>query len=58
MVGDIEQKLGVMIAGGDYPDMITANAKFTAANAVIPLEDLIEEHAPNLKKHYGNVWNN
>lgn len=57
LVGDIEQKLGVMIAGGDYPDMITANTKLTAAKAMIPLEDLIEEHAPNLKKHYGKVWN-
>lgn len=56
LVGDIEQKLGVMIAGGDYPDMITANTKLTAAGAVLPLEDLIEEHAPNLKKHYGKVW--
>src|SRR5690606_22136274 len=56
LVGDIEQKLGVMIAGGDYPDMITSNTKLTAARAVIPLEDLIEEHAPNLKKHYGKVW--
>lgn len=57
LVGDLEQKLGVMIAGGDYPDIITANVKLTAANAVIPLEDLIEEHAPNLKKHYAEVWN-
>lgn len=57
LVGDIEQKLGVMIAGGDYPDLITANTKLTAAKAVIPLEDLIEQHAPNLKKHYENVWN-
>lgn len=57
LVGDIEQKLGVMIAGGDYPDMITANTKLTAAGAVIPLEDLIEQHAPNIKKHYEKVWN-
>ncbi len=57
LVGDLEQKLGVMIAGGDYPDLITADTKLTAAGAVIPLEDLIEEHAPNLKKHYGKVWN-
>ncbi len=56
LVGDIEQKLGVMIAGGDYPDMITANPKLTAAKAVIPLEDLIEQNAPNLKKHFGAVW--
>ncbi|RUS45127.1 ABC transporter substrate-binding protein [Cohnella sp. AR92] len=57
LVGDLEQKLGVMIAGGDYPDMITANAKLTAAGAMIPLEDLIEKNAPNLKKHYEKVWN-
>ena len=38
-----------MIAGGDYPDLISADTKLTAAGSVIPLEDLIEEHAPNLK---------
>jgi len=57
LVGDIEQKLGVMIAGGDYPDLITANTKLTGAKAVIPLEDLIEQHAPNIKKHFEKVWN-
>ncbi|MBY0162454.1 sugar ABC transporter substrate-binding protein [Paenibacillus lautus] len=57
LAGDIDQKLGVMIAGGDYPDMMTANQKLTAAGAFIPLEDLIEEHAPNLKKHYEKYWN-
>ena len=30
LAGDIDQKLGVMIAGGDYPDMMTANQKLTA----------------------------
>ncbi len=57
LVGDLQQKLGVMIAGGDYPDLITADTKLVAAGAVIPLEDLIEEHAPNLKKHYEKHWN-
>ncbi|WP_027091355.1 ABC transporter substrate-binding protein [Cohnella thermotolerans] len=57
LVGDLEQKLGVMIAGGDYPDLITASPKLTAAKAVIPLEDLIEQYAPNIKKHYEKVWN-
>src|SRR5690242_5419054 len=37
LAGDIDQKLGVMIAGGDYPDMMTANQKLTAAGAFIPL---------------------
>lgn len=57
LAGDIDQKLGVMIAGGDYPDMMTDNQKLKAAGAFIPLEDLIEEHAPNLKKHYEKYWN-
>lgn len=57
LAGDIEQKLGVMIAGSDYPDVMTANTKLTAAGAFIPLEDLIEEHAPNLKAHYAEFWN-
>ena len=57
LAGDKNQKLGVMIAGGDYPDLISADTKLTAAGSVIPLEDLIEEHAPNLKKHYEKYWN-
>ncbi|QYR20200.1 ABC transporter substrate-binding protein [Paenibacillus sp. sptzw28] len=57
LVGDSQQKLGVMIAGGDYPDMITADPKLVASGAVIPLEDLIEKHGPNLKKHYEKYWN-
>ncbi|WP_438347471.1 ABC transporter substrate-binding protein [Paenibacillus sp. FA6] len=57
LVGDGEQKLGVMIAGGEYPDLITADTKLVAAGAVIPLEDLLEEHAPNLMKHYGPYLN-
>ncbi|MHA6534003.1 type 2 periplasmic-binding domain-containing protein [Paenibacillus sp. BAC0078] len=57
LAGDINQKLGVMIAGQDYPDMMTGNTKLTAAGAYIPLEDLIEKYAPNLKAHYADYWN-
>lgn len=57
LAGDLNQKLGVMIAGQDYPDMMTGNTKLTAAGAYIPLEDLIEEHAPRLKAHYADYWN-
>ncbi|KKC49589.1 sugar ABC transporter substrate-binding protein [Paenibacillus sp. D9] len=57
LVGDAQQKIGVMIAGGEYPDLITADTKLVAAKAVIPLEDLIEQYAPNLKKHYASAWN-
>lgn len=57
LAGDKDQKLGVMIAGSDYPDIISADQKLTAAGAVIPLEDLIEKYGPNLKKHYAAYWN-
>ncbi len=53
VVGEADQKIGVMIAGEDYPDLLHINSpKFIDAGAVIPLEDLIEKHAPNLKRHY------
>lgn len=57
LAGESNQKLGVMIAGSDYPDMMTGNTKLVSAGAYIPLEDLIEQHAPNLKKHYAKYWN-
>lgn len=56
LVGDLQQKLGVMIAGNDYPDIMNGNDKLITAKAFIPLEDLIEQYAPNLKKHYASVW--
>lgn len=57
LVGDLQQKLGVMIAGGEYPDLITADPKLVTAKAVIPLEDLIDKYGPHLKEHYAKYWN-
>lgn len=57
LVGDLDQKLGVMIAGGDYPDIIFAGdsgSKLRDAGAFIPLEDEIPKY-PNLNALYGNV---
>jgi putative aldouronate transport system substrate-binding protein len=52
-VGEADQKIGVMIAGQDYPDLLHVNSpKFIDAGACIPLEDLIEKYAPHLKAHY------
>jgi hypothetical protein len=47
-VGDSAQKEGVMIAGGD--------TTFIDAGALIPLEDLIEQYAPNVKAHFAEWW--
>ena len=52
-VAEVDQKIGVMIAGQDYPDLLDINSpKFIDAGACMPLEDLIEKYAPNLKRHY------
>lgn len=52
LVGDLAQKVGVMIAGGDYPDVIFGEAaKFVDAGAAVAIEDKILNY-PNLKRHY------
>ncbi|GGF94891.1 ABC transporter substrate-binding protein [Paenibacillus abyssi] len=56
LVGDPDTKSGVMIASGDYPDVIAPEAeidKFLDAGAFIELDELIEEHGPNIKRVYG-----
>jgi putative aldouronate transport system substrate-binding protein len=52
LVGDLAQKVGVMIAGEDYPDVIFGEPqKFLDAGALIPLEDKLFNY-PNLSKQY------
>lgn len=56
LVGDVNTKIGTMIASGEYPDVMvpdTAIDKVLDAQAFIPLNDLIEQHAPNIKRVYG-----
>ncbi|MFS0862625.1 ABC transporter substrate-binding protein [Fredinandcohnia sp. 179-A 10B2 NHS] len=56
LVGDVNTKIGTMIASGQYPDLLVPDIaidKVLEAEGFIPLNDLIEEHAPNLKKLYG-----
>lgn len=60
VVGDGSTKSGVMIAGGDYPDVISPVgelAKLLDAGAYIPLNDLIEKYGPNIKRVYGDYMN-
>lgn len=57
LIGESGTKAGVMIAGGDYPDVISPVgelAKLLDAGAYIPLNDLIEKHGPNIKRVYGD----
>lgn len=52
LVGDLEQKVGLMIAGEDYPDAIFAEAgKLIDAGAFLALEDYLPDY-PNLYAHY------
>jgi putative aldouronate transport system substrate-binding protein len=59
-VGDPKQKIGLLIASGDYPDLIDArndNQNLYDAKAFIPLDDLIEKYGVNCKKLYGSRIN-
>ncbi len=56
-VGGDDQAIPLMIASGEYPDMIFAKGdigKLIEAGGVIKLDDLIEEKGNNLKKMYGD----
>jgi len=58
LVGDRNQKLGVMTAGGQYPDIVEIRGnEFVDANALIPLEGYIDKYAPRVKALYKDVWN-
>jgi putative aldouronate transport system substrate-binding protein len=59
LVGDLNTKLGVMLAGGDLPDVVVPDAgidKMLDAKAFIPLNELLEQYGPNLKKLYEPYW--
>lgn len=54
LVGDMEQKVGIMIASGDYPDLIgagQARGRFLNAGSFLAVDDLLPNY-PNLWKHY------
>lgn len=60
LVGDLNQKVGVMIAGGQYPDVVTGGDAAMAminADMLVPLEELIIKNAPRLYEHYKPYWN-
>ncbi|MFC4101329.1 extracellular solute-binding protein [Paenibacillus xanthanilyticus] len=54
-----KDKLNVTLASGDYPDLIMLSdpARVIADKIAIPLNDLIEEYGPDLKKKYGSALN-
>ena len=58
LVGDSKQKKGVMIASGQYPDLLELQGdnSLLDAGALIPLEGLIEQYGPRIKALYKDVW--
>src|SRR5690554_143612 len=60
-VGDVQQKIALMIASGDYPDLIyfkaTEGAKLIQAGALLKLDLYIEKYGENIKKLYGEYLN-
>ncbi|MBU9710348.1 ABC transporter substrate-binding protein [Evansella tamaricis] len=57
LVGDLNTKIGVMVASGDYPDVIVPDSAVDIlmdAEAFIPLNDLLEAHGPDLLEAYAD----
>lgn len=58
-VSSDDEKIALMIAEQNYPDMIFAKgdaASLVEAGALIDMTDLIEEYGPNIKKMYGEEF--
>lgn len=57
--GDGGEDVAMMIAEGEYPDLIYAKGEATnlyEAGAYIDMRPLIEEYGPNIKKMYGDEF--
>jgi len=55
-----DQRIALMIASQEYPDLIYAKGDTTQlidAGALIDLTDLIEQYGPNIKKLFGDMLN-
>ncbi|MFC5471204.1 ABC transporter substrate-binding protein [Cohnella suwonensis] len=56
-LGNPGEKIGLIAASGEYPDLISPTGelnKLVDAGAMIDLTDLIDKHAPNIKKLFGD----
>jgi len=59
-VGDPDQKINLIAASGQYPDLIMpkgAAGVLIDSGAMIDLEPLINKYAPNIKRVIGNQFN-
>ncbi|NGZ77833.1 ABC transporter substrate-binding protein [Saccharibacillus alkalitolerans] len=59
-IGGDTQKIPLMIASGEYPDLIMPKgdtSKLVEAGALVDLTDLIDKYAPNIKKMFAEDMN-
>lgn len=57
VTGDETEKLSLMAASGDYPDLIypkTSTYIVKNAGGIIKLDELIDKYGPDIKKFYGD----
>lgn len=55
-----DKRISLMIATGEYPDLIFAKGdagELIDSNSLLDLTDLIEQYGPNIKKFYGKDYN-
>jgi len=58
-VGDSKQRISLMAASGDFPDIIFAGTDLKLlmdVDGVEKLDDLIDQYGPNIKKVYGDSF--
>ncbi|MDQ0720173.1 putative aldouronate transport system substrate-binding protein [Paenibacillus sp. W4I10] len=59
--GNPTEKLSLMLASGDYPDVVVMSRgdasldKYISSGAFIPLDELIEKYGSDLKEMYGDT---
>ena len=60
-VGDQFQKWDLWLAASDYPDIMVMDPKYVQkyrdAEAIIPLNDLIDQYGPHIKEKFGKYYN-
>lgn len=60
-IGDANDKLNMLLVGGDYPELVR-HSNATTMNTMIsegialPLEDLIDQYGPNIKAAFGDTY--
>ena len=56
--GDENRRIARMIATDSLPDLLEVSpSTIQNTDCLLDLKDLIEEYAPNIRRHYDSVWN-